>query len=80
MSVSGGAHLDAAQGRGWALGDKGESTSSPPAPAHGSRLVGGSNLGGSFAVPRLLPFQHPSSSGEASGLVSLSLSSHLGDR
>lgn len=39
----------------WALGDKGVSTSSPPTPIHGSRLVGASR---SFTVPGSLQFQH----------------------
>ena len=58
------------RGEVWALGDKGVSTSSPPTPTHGSRLVGASR---SFTVPGSLQFQHPASLGEVSGSVSLSL-------
>lgn len=38
-----------------------------------SWLVGASNLGGSFAVPGSLQFQHPASLGGVSGSVLLSL-------
>lgn len=51
MSVSGRAHWGAAQGQFGPWLKKGVSATSLPTPTHGSKLIGASNLGGSFAVP-----------------------------